>query len=144
MKKALFSILLITMTQIMGCAQSSEDLTKISEAVNTFAMAADQQNADRLDKILHPQYRAVVHRLFGGTDVSLMDKALYLQLIRDKKIGGDKRTVHLIDVDVVNNIATVKALFQGKELKFTTFVSLLKLPDGTWQIVGDMPNIEKV
>lgn len=36
-----------------------------------------------------------------------MDKVLYLQLIRDKKIGGDTREVQLLQVDVVKNIATV-------------------------------------
>jgi hypothetical protein len=73
-----------------------------------------------------------------------MDKALYLQLIQDKKIGGDAREVTLLQMDLGANVASVKAIFRGKALKFTTFISLLKLENGSWQIVGDMPEIEKV
>lgn len=144
MKNVFFTTLLFVMTQFASNAQNSTDLNSISEAVHAFAQAGDQQDAARLDKILHPQYRAVVNRAFGSADLSLIDKTTYLQLIRDKKVGGDTREVHLVQIDVVNNIATVKAIFQGKELRFTTYVSLVKLADGSWQLVGDMPDIAKV
>ncbi len=143
MKKALFATILLMLTQLIGSAQSGQDLTKIGDAVRAFAAFGDKQDAAGLDKILHPQYRAVVHRAFGSTDLSLMDKALYLQLMRDKKIGGDTREVHLLQVDVVNNIANVRAIFQGKALLFNTYISLVKLENGDWQVVGDMPDISK-
>lgn len=144
MKNPLFSFTILMLASCASPAQNSTDLSNIDEAVRAFARGSDQQDAAGLDKVLHPQFRAVVNRAFGSADVSLMDKAAYLQLIRDKKIGGDTRDVHLVQTDITNNIATVKAIFQGKLLRFTTFVSLVKLPDGTWQVVGDMPDIEKV
>lgn len=125
-------------------AQETTDLAKIELAVRTFSSGADQQDVGRLDKILHPQYRAVVNRLFGSTDLSLMDKSLYLQLVQDKKIGGDTREVYLLQTEINGNVACVKAILEGKVLRFTTFISLVKLPDGTWQIISDMPEIEKV
>lgn len=70
------------------------------------------------------------------------DKASYLQLIRDKKIGGDTREVHLLQMEATQNVAHVKAILKGKALVFTTYFSLVKLPNGTWQIVEDMPHIE--
>jgi len=143
MKNAFLTTILLTMAQISGITQNSSDIKNISEAVHSFAQAGDQQDADRLDTILHPQFRAVVHRAFGSADMKLMDKATYLQSIRDKKIGGDTREVHLLQVDMSNNIATVKAIFEGKKLRFITYVSLVKLANGTWQVVDDMPDIEK-
>lgn len=54
------------------------------------------------------------------------------------------REVYLLQTDLGNNIASVKAILSGKVLRFTTFISLVKLPSGDWQIVSDMPQIEKV
>ncbi|MEO1257208.1 MAG: nuclear transport factor 2 family protein [Bacteroidota bacterium] len=127
-----------------GTAQDQLDLANIETVVQNFARFGDQQNADGLDGILHPEYRAVVNRLFGSPEASLMNKATYLQLVRDKKIGGDERQVFLLSVDVVNNNASVKAIFEGKQLRFTTFISLIKSEEGKWLVVGDMPDIEEV
>lgn len=129
----------------VGCqAQDVKDVAKIETAVRQFSTGGDRQDAVQLDKVLHPQFRAVVNRIFGAPDLSLMDKATYLQLMKDKKIGGDAREVTLLQTDVEGNIATVKAVLQGKALRFTTFISLVKLPSGEWQVVGDMPDIAKV
>ncbi len=139
----IFSALLL-IGSLTTQAQQTDDLAKIEAVVRAFSTAGDQQDATRLDKILHPQYRAIVNRLFGSPDLSLMDKTLYLQLIADKKIGGDTREVFMLQIDIEGNTAFVKAILKGKVLRFTTFVSLVKLPDGTWQIISDMPEIEKV
>jgi Putative lumazine-binding len=143
MKKAFLVSTLLFLLQCTGNSQSAQDIIKIGEVVRAFSALGDKQDAAGLDKILHPQYRAVVHRALGSADLSLMDKILYLQLMRDKKIGGDTREVHLLQVDVVNNIASVRAVFQGKAFRFTTYISLVKLENGEWQIVGDMPDIAK-
>jgi Putative lumazine-binding len=143
MKNILFACTFALLGSVSSRAQNSQDLTRITAAIQTFSRAADQQDASALDGVLHPQYRAVVHRVFGSSDLSLMDKSLYLQLIRDKKIGGDTRDIHLLEVDVVHNIAQVRAVLQGKALRFQTYISLVKLEDGTWQIISDMPDITK-
>jgi hypothetical protein len=124
-------------------AQSGGELRSIGTAVREFAAFADLQQAEGLERVLHPQFRAVVNRPFGSTEISLMDKATYLQLIRERKIGGDTREVHLLSVDIVNQNATVKAVFEGKALRFVTFISLVRTPEGQWQVIGDMPDISK-
>lgn len=130
--------------QFEGIAQNTSDLAKISEVVHAFSAAGDKQDASLLETVLHPQFRAVVHRFMGASDVILMDKANFLQLIRDKKIGGDKREVHILHTEITNNIATVKAILEGKALRFTNYISLVKLENGSWQIVSDMPDVEKL
>jgi len=136
--------MLLMAIQFAGNAQNTTDLAKISEVVHTFSTAGDKQDASLLETVLHPQFRAVVHRFMGAPDVSLMDRANFLQLLRDKKIGGDKREVHILHTEITNNIATVKAILEGKALRFTNYISLVKLEDGSWQIVGDMPDVEKL
>lgn len=131
-------------TQLISTAQTGQDLTKINAIIQEYAQAGDQRDVARLETILHPQYRSLVHRAFGGADLNVMDKATYLQLITDKKIGGDSRKVHILHVDVNGNVAQVKAILQGNVLKFTTYISLVKMADDSWRIVGDMPQIEKM
>jgi hypothetical protein len=128
----------------LASAQNTDDLAKVETAVRLFSSAGDHQNADQLDQLLHPQYRSVMNRLFGKPDVSLMDKPTYLQMIREKKLGGDTREVTVLHIEMGAKVATVKAVFQGKMMKFTTFISLVKLESGAWQIIGDMPEVEKV
>ncbi|MEL7226572.1 MAG: nuclear transport factor 2 family protein [Cyanobacteria bacterium J06576_12] len=125
-------------------AQDSNDLAAIEQAVRDFASAGDQQNVEKLETVLHPQFRAVVNRLFGSEEVSLMDKAVYLQLIEAGKIGGDERSVHILQLEVVGNNASVRAVLDGKAMHFTTFMSLVKNTDGSWQVIGDFPHIQKV
>lgn len=144
MKKSLVLFTMFLLGSLVSQAQQTADLAKIEAVVREFSAAGDKQDAASLDKILHPQYRAVINRLFGSPELSLMDKTLYLQLMADKKIGGDNREVFLLQTDLAGNTASVKAIFRGKVLNFTTFISLVKLPDGTWQIISDMPEIEKV
>ena len=125
-------------------AQESANLAAIQTAVTNFMDYGDQQDAAALEAILHPEFRTVANRLFGAEEVSLMSKDLYLQLIRDKKIGGDERQLYILDLAVVGNNATVKAVFQGATLQFTTFLTLVKSTEGDWTIIGDFPHIEKV
>ncbi len=131
-------------TQLISSAQNAQDLTKINAVILEYSQAGDQRDVARLDTLLHPQYRSLVHRAFGGTDLNVMDKSAYLQLMTDKKIGGDTRKVHVLHVDVNGNVAQVKVILQGNVLKFTTYLSLVKMTDDSWRIVGDMPQIEKM
>ena len=130
--------------QLLSTAQTGQDLTKINETIQAYSLAGDQRDIARLDTILHPQYRSLVHRALGGADLNVMDKVSYLQLMADKKIGGDTRKLHILHVDVNGNVAQVKVILQGSVLKFTTYISLVKMTDDNWQIVGDMPQIEKM
>jgi Putative lumazine-binding len=144
MKKFMLFIAALLLGSASSMAQQITDLAKVEAAVRQFSAAGDRQDVASLDKVLHPQYRAVVNRAFGSPDLSLMDKVLYLQLMKDKKIGGDTREVFILQTDLGATSAMVKAIFHGKTLRFTTFISLVKLPSGEWQIVSDMPEIEKV
>ena len=144
MKKAMFSLSFLMLGCFAGSAQNAADLAKIEAVTRLFSAAGDHRDVVQLDRILHPQYRAVANRFLGSPDLTLMDKTSYLQLMKDKKIGGDSREVFILHTDLGHQVATVKAVFQGKILRFTTFISLVKLENGDWQIVGDMPEVEKL
>lgn len=144
MKNVFFVTVLSLFTAVSGFSQKSSDEKMVSKIVHQFAASADKQDAVKMEKILDTQYRAVLNQLFGSKEVSVMDKTAYLQMIRDKKIGGDNRKVEILAIDITHNNAAVKARFTGTELNFQTYLFLAKDTHGQWKIVSDMPFIEKV
>ncbi len=123
--------------------QPGSDLDKISDAIHLFVKGADQRDLKKIESVLHPQFRAVVNRLFGSADVTVMNRALYLDLLKQEKIGGDDRTIKIKSIDLEGNNAVVKATFLGKETRFDTYIQLVKDTEGKWWLVSDMPSITK-
>ncbi|MEM1320089.1 MAG: nuclear transport factor 2 family protein [Bacteroidota bacterium] len=142
MKSILFA-LSILMTGAAGSTITGSDMEAISKAVTAFATHADNQDVPKMATVLHKDFRAVVNRLFGSEEVALMDKSLYLDLLKQGKIGGAKRTVRIHSIDIEENNAIVRATFQGEQMTFNTFIQLVKDVQGHWTIIGDMPRIEQ-
>jgi len=141
------SLLLIMLSFAAGAMNFTDDevkdLEKVAKAVNQFSSSVDARDVKSTDQVLHANFRAVVNRLFGSEEVSIMDKSLYLKMLSDGKIGGDQRKVTIHTINLEGNNAVVKASFEGAELRFFTFMQLVKDTKGNWTIISDMPRIEK-
>lgn len=121
----------------------STDTEQVVQAVESFAKSADKQDVKQMDTLMHTDFRAIVNRLFGSEEVAIMDKAVYLDLLQQGKIGGDERTVTIQSIHFEGHNALVKATFTGKELIFHTFIQLVQEASGAWKVISDMPTIEK-
>ena len=117
------SFLMITLTVAAG---EKEDRTMVKETLLQFAAAADAQQAEVLDKILDPNFRIVMNRLFGSTAVAVMDKTTYLNKIRAKEFGGDKRKVEIEALVINGNTASARVTFSGTKMTFVSFIQLIK------------------
>ncbi len=155
MKHLFFLSALSFITLFTACAAKTEagigknsgnsaENDRIKTAVRAFSQNADKQNVEGMTSILHKDFRAIVNRLFGSTEVSLMDKEAYLGLLKAGKIGGDDRTVSISEMTVIENNASVKVVLTGKELKFETIMQLVKDASGNWKVISDMPYISKI
>lgn len=142
MKNLFILLTLSIMTLNVAQAQSEEEVVK--NVIIEFVDAADRQDADEVASILHDDFRVVMNQLFGSTEVNFMNKAVYVQLIRDKKMGGDKRTIDFVSVDVVNKNASVKVLLKGKTMIFESHLHLIKIADGRWRLINDLPFATKI
>lgn len=143
MKKQLI-IAAISMLGIFGCQEQSEtksnlEMKKIEAIIRAFGSAGDQQNVEQLDKLLNSNYRIVMNRLFGSQEVSVMPKSVYLDKIRSKEFGGDKRDVIIEDLFVNNTVASAKVTMKGEKMTFVSCLQLLQKADGEWQLISDMP-----
>jgi ketosteroid isomerase-like protein len=122
-------------------AQGKMENKKIEAAITQWAKAADLQNADAAGAFLDDKYSIVMNRLFGAPDVSTMDKATYLQMLREKKFGGDPRVLKFKRITVVGTIASVQLEMTGQKLKFSSFIQLAQDASGNWKLVSDIPYI---
>ena len=128
----------------MNVAKAQTEKEEVKNVITQFVQAADIQDADQVATLLHEDFRVVMNQLFGSTDVSFMNKSVYVQLIRDRKMGGDKRTIDFVSVDVVNHNASVKVLLKGKTMVFESLLHLIKTADGKWQLINDLPFATKI
>jgi Putative lumazine-binding len=142
MKAGLSTILLLVLsTNLTIMAQSTKDEKSIAETITKFVNAADQQNDQKLEAVLDSNFRLSLNQMFGGKGLMFIDKQTYLNKIKAKEFGGDKRQVKLEQVVVVNNNASVKATFTGSKMTIVTLLQLVRTNPGEWKILSDLPTV---
>ncbi len=141
MKKNVLVIVIAMVTSTTAWAQMPGDEQAVKEAVVRFAQSADQQNADALDELLDANFRVVMNRLFGSSEVSVLTKDIYLDKIRNKEFGGEERKVQIEEVAITGNTASAKVTFRGSKASFTSFLQLIKTEEAHWKLISDLPTI---
>jgi hypothetical protein len=141
MNKSLFLFAMLSCLTLSLFAQSQTEQA-VKSAVEQFSSAADQSDASRLDKLLHPEFRIAMNRMFGSEELVLMPKALYLEKIRSQEFGGQPRTLVITDVQVMGTTASVSAVFKGSAMNFHSYLTLVQDATGRWQIVQDVPVVK--
>jgi Putative lumazine-binding len=94
-----------------------------------------------LETVLDPGFRIVMNRMFGSTQVDIMDRQLYLSKISSGEFGGEMRASTIEQVNVNGNTATALVKLAGAKMTFTSTLVLVQDADGRWRIVSDVPVI---
>ena len=138
-------IVTLTLCSILVSTQAAtpppSDLKAIKQVVTNFVAHVDARQSDQAAVLLHQDFRVVANQLMGSTEVSLLNKATYLELLEAGKIGGDQRRVTFRAVDISGNNAQVKATLKGQKLQFDTYFTLVKDATGQWLLVQDLPTV---
>ena len=119
-------------------AQSSDEKA-ITETIIGFSKAGDKNDADKLATHLDDNYRIVMNRLFGSSEVSVMTKDIYLEKIRTKEYGGDNRKVEIESIVLNGSTASAKVSFVGSKMTFVSILVLIKDGNNEWKLVSDVP-----
>jgi Domain of unknown function (DUF4440) len=141
MKHMILILVGLALSSSTVLAQNKAETENVKEAVRQWASAGDRQDPDAAAAFMAEEFRMVGNRLFGSPDVSTTDKALYLQLLRDKKIGGLPRTVKFKAVTVLGANAAVTVQLQSSALRFDSLLQLIQGADGKWRLVADLPQV---
>ena len=139
-----FMLLIMSFSCLFNHNVPHEDILEVTDLVHAFSKSADERDVDKMQTILHDDFRAIVNQAFGSKEIQYMDKASYLNLLKNEVIGGDDRTVIVLSIDMEEKNAVVKARFAGSELVFTTFIQIVKNSDEEWKVISDLPIIQKV
>ncbi len=128
------------MALALGCAsQSTSDTNEVNKTIQTFAKAADENDVTKLSLVLNDNFKIIMNRLFGSTEISLLDKEFYLAKIESKEWGGEKRTLTIENVNVVGNNASAKVTFTGEKSTLVSLIQLVKDDKGKWKLITDLP-----
>ncbi|MEQ9593047.1 MAG: nuclear transport factor 2 family protein [Cyclobacteriaceae bacterium] len=138
------TIILIALLTFTLSAQAQGDKDVLKAVITKFVQAADAQKASELSSVLHSDFRIVMNQLFGSTEVALMDRKTYLQLVEEKKLGGDQRTIEFASIEIVNQNAAIKVILKGKTMVFESLIHAVKTKEGKWLLIDDLPYATKI
>lgn len=113
-------------------------MKNIQSLIHTIVDAADNCQIAVLQKYLHPEFRVVANR-FGNSETQVLSKKHYLDLLKNQRIGREKRTIEINEVDVQSHIAVAKTTLKGSRTTFTSFYQFVKNQKGEWQLINDLP-----
>lgn len=133
--------MLFALVLTMGAYAQQDDYQAIEKVIYAFSKAGDQQDAKRMESLLHSEYRVVMNQLFGSSSVAVLPRAAYLSKIKAKEFGGDSREVSIEHLDVNGNNAVARVRQKGSKLTMVSHLQLVKNADGNWQLVADIPTV---
>lgn len=136
------NVILLSLLSMLGIYQlqaQTSDERAIKKVIVEFMIAGDQNDTPKLDNCLDDNYRVVMNQLFGSTEVMVIPKSVYLQKIKSKEWGGDKRTADIQKITINGNTAMAKVVFKGEKMTFNSLMTLVKDVDGKWKLVSDVP-----
>lgn len=139
---ALFT-LMVAALPAAGAQQPAGEFAAISTAVEDFIFGADQRDEARVAGALHDQFRLVLNGFTAPGQLTTMDKSAYLAGMQAGKIGGQPRSLEVTHLERRGNVANVTVLAASTALRFTTYLSLVEMPDGRWQIIHVLNQAEK-
>lgn len=130
--------MLVTLMAVFTLGVAATDKAEVEKVVQEFAQGAAERNEALLKSVLHEGSRQFIPTPDG---VRLLDRDVYLGMIREGKIGGSPLSVTLHDVRVSGDSAAVEATFAGEGMRLDHTLSLVKGPDG-WAIVSSVVRLQ--
>ncbi|MEM9078444.1 MAG: nuclear transport factor 2 family protein [Bacteroidota bacterium] len=139
-KKLVLGVLLFTFVFAKVPAQESK--TKIKQVAAQFVKGADVQDGKLLEEILEPE--SLQYVLIGGK-LNMFSAKDYIQMVNDKKLGGKPRKITYRHAELLgSNLAVVVLNAVSEEFDFLYQLSMTKLSNGKWEIVGITAEISGV
>ncbi len=61
----------------------------------------------------------------------------YIGMAKAGKIGGSKRELHILSLDIQNEIARAKVVLQNETTRFNSYFSMVRKATGNWQMIAE-------
>jgi hypothetical protein len=106
-----------------------------SQLIKAFAQAADRREVPALEALLHPGFRVVFTTAPDAAPV-ILDRAQFMQMVREGKIGGADRSVTVSHVGLVEGYASATASMAHANASFQGAYALIERK-GQWQLLQE-------
>jgi hypothetical protein len=108
------------------------------ELISAFVLATDRANEEVLESILHIAFRLVfcIKTSDSMSQPTVLSRNLFLEMVREGKIGGKDRHVSVADLSVTNGFASVSAVASHADAKFHSNYSLIA-ENGNWLLLQE-------
>ena len=131
----------MTESLIIGNKYATAQQQEIVSAIKQFISGGDESNLQKLESVLHKEYRNIQYGFFGQSGVFVLDKEKYISLVEEKTFGGVPRDMELLSLNIHGQIAMAKLRLESAQLLFNSFVSLINDGDN-WQVIGNFPDVQ--
>ncbi|AXT60940.1 hypothetical protein D1816_11470 [Aquimarina sp. AD10] len=114
---------------------------EIIQCITDFIKGGDESNLDKLNKVLHNEYRNIQSGFFSEKGLFIIDKEKYLTLIRENTFGGIPRTMKINLIEINGDIAYAKIVLESEKMVFNSLITLIK-ENENWYIIGNYPHFD--
>lgn len=123
-------------------AFSADWQEEIAAVVEAFIQGADNRNLAQLESALHADFRVVVNQFMGGEDAAVLPRAVYLDMIKEEKLGGTARSWEITEIKITKHTGTVDLVMESESAHFRSHLNLVQHQDGSWKIISDLTVFE--
>jgi len=116
-------------------------MKQIKTAIKAFVQGGDNNDVSLLEKILHPNFQNIQDGYFAEKGIYIFSKLEYMELVGNKTFGGSPRTIHIVSIEKMNNIAIAKVELESQYLKFASTI-ICVCADEKWQVISNIPKVE--
>jgi Putative lumazine-binding len=109
--------------------------TAATQVIEAFARAADRRDVAGLEQVLHPSFR-VMFTLDAAKPPTQLDRAQFLGMVREGKIGGADRQVVVSGLATTGRFASASARMEHKDASFEGVYALVE-QDGRWWLLQE-------
>jgi hypothetical protein len=140
--KFLFVIAMVLMQSVDAMAQNktSMELMTIQKQMVEYIAAVDAGDFKKAEKFMDKEFRVVLNNYNNSGTVASIGREQYLAMMEAGKVGGNKRILSFLLIDVQENAALVKVKLEGEKDVFVNYYNLVK-KNNEWLIVNDQPQI---
>ncbi len=130
--------LLATIAAAGGIAEAKGTNTEaaLRQRIEAFRNAGDTRDAAAIDTVLHKDFRLVAY-MGDAVEGMVIDKAGYTGALAAGKMGGTKRELTIVSVEIRGNHAVCKLRMQSNALKFENYMQWV-MTAGGWQLLNDL------
>jgi len=118
-------------------SMAKSDRDEIMDVIYLYMDATEHNKVAVIDEIFHDDFRVMAYTADG---LRVLDKSTYLNLLREKKIGGNARNLDIKSIELQSNTASAQIDLVGDKAVFHDRLQLIQ-SEGGWKIVHNLTEV---